>query len=272
MPTCFVIQPFDRGKYDKRYVDCFEPAIKDAGLTAYRVDNDASVEIPISAIEEGIRNAAICLADITENNANVWYELGFALASGRPVVMVCADTRDKFPFDIQHRKIIVYKTESASDFVSLRTKLAESLKAKLTKSELLKQAAESQHVSDVKGLSNHELVVVAAIASEVNKPTDLTSLYGVKQDAERQGLTSIAFQLALRKLEGRGFIRSAEMESSNYQESYDGLALTPEAWAWIEANEALFVMTRPVVRKSVNRTSAKKPEFADDFADEDIPF
>ena len=85
MGTCFVIQPFDRGKFDKRFEDTFRPAIEEAGLEAYRVDQDPNVEIPIEAIEEGIRNAAVCLADITTDNPNVWYELGYAFAAGKAV-------------------------------------------------------------------------------------------------------------------------------------------------------------------------------------------
>jgi hypothetical protein len=52
MPTCFVIQPFDRNKYDKRFEDVYSPAILDAGLEPYRVDKDPSVDVPIDAIEE----------------------------------------------------------------------------------------------------------------------------------------------------------------------------------------------------------------------------
>ncbi len=36
MDTCFVIQPFDRDKFDKRFDDVFEPAIRSAGLEPYR--------------------------------------------------------------------------------------------------------------------------------------------------------------------------------------------------------------------------------------------
>jgi hypothetical protein len=36
---CFVIQPFDLGKYDEHYRDIFAPAITDAELRPYRVDN-----------------------------------------------------------------------------------------------------------------------------------------------------------------------------------------------------------------------------------------
>ncbi len=66
MARCFVIQPFDDGgPYDKRYRDVFLPAIKDAGLEAYRVDEDRSSAIPIDDIEQNIRTSEVCLADIT---------------------------------------------------------------------------------------------------------------------------------------------------------------------------------------------------------------
>ena len=55
MPVCFVIQPFDFGKFDKRYADVYQPAIKAAGLEPYRVDRDPGVDVAIEAIEEGCR-------------------------------------------------------------------------------------------------------------------------------------------------------------------------------------------------------------------------
>ena len=144
MPTCFVIQPFDRGKFDKRFSDVFKPAIEQCGLEAYRVDEDPSAEIPIEAIEKGIRESAICLADITLDNPNVWYELGFAIASQRPVVMACATERtSKFPFDVQHRNIIHYNSESSSDFQELKAKIEARIEATIKKSESLNFVASS---------------------------------------------------------------------------------------------------------------------------------
>ena len=55
MNTCFVIQPFDKDKFDQRYTDIFEQAIKASGLLPYRVDRDPSVRIPIEQIEDGIK-------------------------------------------------------------------------------------------------------------------------------------------------------------------------------------------------------------------------
>jgi hypothetical protein len=102
MATCFVIQPFDGGKFDGRYKDTFKPAIIDAGFEAYRVDEDPSVSIPIEHIEKGIREAAVCFAEITIDKPNVWFELGYAIACRKPIVMVCErNARSKFPFDVQ---------------------------------------------------------------------------------------------------------------------------------------------------------------------------
>ena len=134
MSTCFVIQPFDDGPFDKRYDDVFVPAISEANLEAYRVDRDPSAFIPMDEVEKRIREADACLADISESNPNVWFELGFALAAGKPVVLVCLEKPDRrFPFDIQHRKIITYKTESARDFEDLKTKITDGLKAWIRK-------------------------------------------------------------------------------------------------------------------------------------------
>src|SRR5258708_38175730 len=125
MATCFVIQPFDKGRFDKRYAQVFVPAIKAAGLEPYRVDKDFGSDVPIDSIEEGIRAAAVCLADITTDNPNVWYELGFAFACGVPVVIVCASEREgkKYPFDIQHRTVTPYTSEAPEDFRHLEASI-----------------------------------------------------------------------------------------------------------------------------------------------------
>lgn len=273
MTTCFVIQPFDGGKFDKRFNDCLKPAIEDAGLIPYRVDGDPSAEILISSIEDGIRNAAICLAEITADNANVWYELGFAFALGKPVVMVCASDRQKFPFDIQHRSVIVYRTESTSDFNELRKRITDTLTARLSKAELLKQAVENELISDVSGVSHPEMVLIAAIASEASKPTDATSLWSVKQSVERQGITPLGCQLALRRLLNRGFADIGEINGE--YEQYDGIRLTNLAWEWVDINDSLFVTSKPKNMPKASTGSRKADRSAsipDDFMDDDIPF
>ncbi|KAA6306372.1 hypothetical protein EZS27_041973 [termite gut metagenome] len=76
---CFVIQPISDEKFTKRYDDIYKPAIETVGLSAYRVDLDPTVKIPIEDIESRIKNAEICFADISIDNPNVWYELGVVM-------------------------------------------------------------------------------------------------------------------------------------------------------------------------------------------------
>jgi hypothetical protein len=101
MGRCFVIQPFDKGPFDRRYEDVLSPAIKNADLEPYRVDQDPSVSIPIDSIEIGIQGSNVCLADITLDNPNVWFEVGYAIAANKEVVF-SEDRKTPFPFDVQH--------------------------------------------------------------------------------------------------------------------------------------------------------------------------
>ena len=95
---------------------------------------DPSTERLIDRIEEQIRNATICLADITTNNPNVWYELGYAFAVGRLVILVCStERRGKLPFDIHHRAVIRYAPHSESDFSKLRDEISKRANAFLEK-------------------------------------------------------------------------------------------------------------------------------------------
>lgn len=246
MPTCFVIQPFDSGKFDKRFDDVYCPAIKAAGLEPYRVDRDPRVEVPIESIEDGIRNAAVCLADITSDNPNVWYELGFAFATGRPVVMVCSNERTstKYPFDIHHRTIVKYKPESPSDFEELKTTLCDRIKAMLNKSEALRQIAEADQIAPTQGLSQTELMVLAILAGETALPGAFSTVHSLKEDSERSGLTAIGFSLAFRRLVSKKLILLTEEWDEHRDQTYSVTQLSDAGWNWIENNESLFALKK----------------------------
>jgi hypothetical protein len=129
MEKCFVIQPFDGAEFDDLYREVLVPAINEAGLDPYRVDKDPHTDVLIDAIEEGIAESRVCLAEITTNNPNVWYELGYASALRKPVVMITQEKRvGNFPFDVRHRSIIEYKTTKGG-FSELSHRIVEKLRA-----------------------------------------------------------------------------------------------------------------------------------------------
>ena len=262
MATCFVIQPFDKGPYDKRYDDVFVPAIQGAGLQAYRVDRDPSVSIPIDEIESGIRAACVCLADITENNPNVWFELGYAIAAQTDVVLVCSDQRTKpFPFDVQHRNIIKYSTESSRDFEEFKNKITERIQALLTKRETLADVKANSPVADVEGLSQHEMVALVAIAQNLDEPSDYVSVYLIRQDMERSGFTKIATTLALTGLLRKGLIRNIQADDYHGEQN-TAYVLQEGGLEWLLSNQERFVLRSPSQARGTTGTSGE----------EDIPF
>lgn len=245
MSTCFVIQPFDNGKFDKRFEQIYKPAIKEAGLDPYRVDQDPRVDVPIESIEAGIRSSSVCVAEITTDNPNVWYELGFAFAVGVPVVMLCSSEREgkRFPFDIQHRAIITYKVDAPEDFNDLREKITERIKALVERGDTLRQIADAEPLAPVAGLSSNEVTALAVLAGNVDSPAGSVSLYSARTDAEVAGMTKLGFNLAVRRLSLRSFVET--FEDSDYDGNpFDALKITNNGWAWIDANETLFSLRR----------------------------
>ena len=257
---CFVIQPFDGGRYDKRFEDVFKPAIEDAGFVPYRVDLDPAVEVPIEEIEQQIQDAEICLAEVTENNANVWYELGFAAAAGRSVVMICSNDREKFPFDVQHRTITRYSSESPSDFKKHRETITERLKHVSQRNDVTKKLQIETTTKPRAGLADHEIAALITIGSEVNGTSDGLSIYRLKELMEKAGFTGIAGNLAVQKLMSLGFISVAREKSWNSDEEFEVCVPTSSGWDWIHENlDAIELRKKP------------KEHFVHDL-DEEIPF
>lgn len=244
MGTCFVIQPFDRGEYDKRYEDIFAPAIEAAGLEPYRVDRDPSVSIPIDDIQRGIEASEACLADITTDNPNVWFELGYALARGREVVLVCSAQRGtKFPFDVQHRTIILYQTESRRDFDDLATQIEERLKAILRRRDKVGQVARLQSVAKVEGLEQYEVATLVAVAEELDNPSDGITAYMVRQAMVRAGFTKVATTLGLAGLLSKQMLEEFEDEDYNGQ-LFTAYRVTGQGMAWLFENKEKLALTR----------------------------
>ena len=257
---CFVIQPFDSGKFDKRYDDVFEPTLNKIGLEAYRVDKDSSVNIPIDAIEEQIKNSRLCLADITTDNPNVWYEVGYAIASGKEIILICSDERKtSYPFDIIHRNVLSYKTESQSDFTVLSDKLTRRAKAILNNPVTVLPAFSLN--LDINGLNYNEIALIGAILVNQDTPIEIVSAWGIKQDMKRSGLNEIAFSLAIRKLLNKKFLEIENMCDYSGNEGM-GYGITEYGNKWIIENEDKFSLT----------AISKTEEFIEIASDYETPF
>ncbi|MDO9228786.1 MAG: hypothetical protein Q7U03_04370 [Syntrophales bacterium] len=97
----------------------FREAIKDAGFKAYRVDEvPHSDRIDVKIVTE-IKNSLFLVADVTEQKQGVYFEAGYAIGLGIPVIWsVRKDELSKVHFDTRQYNHIVWESES-----DLRTEL-----------------------------------------------------------------------------------------------------------------------------------------------------
>lgn len=260
MARCFVIQPFDNGKFDKRFDDVFVPAITQADLEPYRVDRDPSVNDLLEGIKTGIAESTAFLADITTDNPNVWYELGFAMSLDRPYCICCSEERTtKFPFDVNHLNIISYKVGSSSDFKDLETRITKRLKAVLTQTANIREIASSvSSLTETEGLAPHEMVALTILFEYQFDEEPGLSPSGIHGSMERAGFTKVAANLAILELTEKGYIDVYSV--TNYSgEPYTLYKVNNRGLAWVRGNRDKLVM-----RAGERRTSG--------ITDADIPF
>ncbi len=105
-PFVFVLMPFDES-FDDIYKFGIQGAADDVGAYAERVDKQIFTEGILERIFNQISKADVIVADMTRRNPNVFYEVGYAHALGKTVLLLTQDTND-IPFDLQHRQHTVY--------------------------------------------------------------------------------------------------------------------------------------------------------------------
>lgn len=249
-PECFVIQPISDDKFTKRYDDVYKLAIEKSGLSAYRVDLDYSVKIPIEDIESKIKDSPICLADISIDNPNVWYELGYAFASGKDVVMICDESRQEFPFDVRHKNIIRYKTESRSDFDKLRDDITEKIKAYMQNQKKAERILENP-IKETDGLKPFELTLLAFIIGEQYTDEEIVFVNELKNRMSKAGFNDTAFSIGMRLLKAKGFIET-RMDSDHNGYEYSVCFLSNSGVKFVLDNTHLFDLGQAEEKELIN--------------------
>ena len=123
---CFTIMPFG-GWFDKYYEDIYCPAIKNTGLVPKRADDLYRPSNIVSDIWDYTKNAKIILADLTNKNPNVFYELGLAHAITKPAILITQSMED-IPFDLRSLRIIQYDKNSPDWGIILQSKIEKAIK------------------------------------------------------------------------------------------------------------------------------------------------
>lgn len=121
---CFVLMPF-RKEFEESY-QVIKAAVEGGGYTVRRADEIHETRSIMQIICEQIGRADLLVADLTDRNPNVFYELGYAHALGKNTILVTRRA-DDVPFDLRHRQYVLY------DPGKLGTELAKPVSAYLYK-------------------------------------------------------------------------------------------------------------------------------------------
>ena len=102
----FVVMPF-KDEYTYLYEEIIKRACRDRKLPVARADKILEPGNIPQQILQIIRDAFFIIAEVSEDNANVFYELGYAHSSNKPIIAI-ADKARKLPFDIGGERTIFY--------------------------------------------------------------------------------------------------------------------------------------------------------------------
>lgn len=102
----FVLMPF-KAELEKVYTKHIKKMGNELGVTIRRADEIFSPAPFMEKVWDGICAAQLILADCTEKNANVFYEIGIAHTVGKKVVLITR-SNDDIPSDIKHFDYIPY--------------------------------------------------------------------------------------------------------------------------------------------------------------------
>jgi hypothetical protein len=105
-PRAFVVMQFAE-PYNTFYREVIQNQAEAAGYEVVRIDEKPGPGVIFQDIQREIEQADIVIAEITPANPNVFYELGYAHALGKPTILL-AQREAKLPFDIQSFRVVFY--------------------------------------------------------------------------------------------------------------------------------------------------------------------
>lgn len=126
--TAFVIMPFSADFDDVYSVVKDSIADVDNSMRVVRLDEMRAAGSITEDLVEQIRKSTLCLADVTGANPNVMWEVGYAAALGKPLIVINQQS-GVVPFDIKDVRTLMYDRGSLSK--SLRVPLVKAVQATL---------------------------------------------------------------------------------------------------------------------------------------------
>ncbi|NVM17240.1 MAG: hypothetical protein HWN80_05945 [Candidatus Lokiarchaeota archaeon] len=137
--SCFVIMPFSKSSEEhteeywiKHFNELLKPAIEELGVKTYRAD--IMREDILKNIIFSIVTSPIVLADLTDHNPNVFWELGVRQSFKHNTITI-AEEGTVLPFDVSAKSTIFYNLNSEEKVLQFKNKLRAAIDDCITNPE-----------------------------------------------------------------------------------------------------------------------------------------
>ncbi len=110
-PDMFVVMEYS-DDYNALYEEVIKPIGQNFGYHVVRADEMTSNGMIINDITQQIDKSSVIVAEITPDNPNVYWELGYAHAKNKNVVLLANKNR-RLPFDVSGLRVVVYENSIA---------------------------------------------------------------------------------------------------------------------------------------------------------------
>jgi len=129
-----VIAPFDAA--GARVLDAVRRALEELGVEVSRFDNISAGASWANAITDAVKSSDFLVVDVTRQNPNVFYELGFAHALRKPTILIASsEGTGSLPSDLAGFQYIVYEPSNLRSLVDHVKRAAQYFVAKAEDSE-----------------------------------------------------------------------------------------------------------------------------------------
>ena len=203
---CFVIAPIGepesetRRRSDQILTHVIRPAVEPHGYKAIRADEIDQPGIITNQVIQHVVNDPLVIADLTERNPNVFYELAIRHAMRKPFIQLI-DKNESIPFDVAPIRIIHIDHHDLDSVAEAKTKIREQIKALSSDpSDLETPISTALELQDLRQSENPEK---RSLADLVSVMSDIRERISNLEEALLSGRVSPINMSTIRYLEDR---------------------------------------------------------------------
>jgi hypothetical protein len=129
--TAFMIMPFRYALLNSFYKKNIKEYLVNSELNIqiYRSDDFTGTDVVADTILRQIKKAEFVICDITNNNKNVFFEIGFAKGLNKDIIFLLEQNKPADFFDVNHIRRIEYSYEREFEFQNLLKDTLLSIRA-----------------------------------------------------------------------------------------------------------------------------------------------